>query len=265
MRKFRNLSAFVVLFTALSFISCETEPVDSDLISQNPDENPGTNPDTDPGTDPGTSSGDYWPMALNNQWVFTQDGEELQPMIISSSEVVAGVTYYKVDQFFEQAGTDDLTGTAVVRLSKTGGNYSVKINVDIPAEEGMPTITVSPYEYIVLKDNLNAGQGWTQDVTQTTTFDIPGFPPVEMNIHYEGTILEKDVTAVVDGVTYNNVIKSKVTQTMENEDMFGNVTVTTFTSYMWFAKNIGPIRSQTETADSPEMNYVQTLSSYIIN
>lgn len=48
MKKFKALSAFFVLFTALSFVSCDTEPVDSELIGNPVNGNPNNPNPTNP-------------------------------------------------------------------------------------------------------------------------------------------------------------------------------------------------------------------------
>lgn len=252
MKKIKILFAFLTMFSAMIFVSCETEPVDP-VLNENQGENPGTNP--------GTSEGDYFPMAVNNQWVFSDNGVAMEPMKIVGTETVNSSTYYKVDQFFTNAGTAGLTGSAKMLLRKNGGEYSVRVSVQIPEEEGV-SITVSPFEFTFLKDNLAAGATWTQDVTQTTTMELPGtpIPPVVMTIKFTGTILEKNVTAEVNGETYNDVIKVKLTQqVMASPTTPSDIEIST---EMWFSKNIGPIKSQTNEGG---VNTNQVLESYIIN
>lgn len=264
MKKSIIRSLVIVLITAIGFVSCDTEPVDPVLNDNNNNgENPGNNPGTNPGTEPGTSDGDYWPYAINNQWVFEQDGEANQPMKITSTESVNNKTYYKIDHFFENEGTGDgFTGNATMLLRKEGGSYSVRVSVEIPSEEGM-SITVSPFEYIFLKDNLEVGQTWTDTAEQVTSYEIEGspipMPDVVMNLTFEGKILAKDVTVTVNGVTYNDVIKISFKQTAVIEGM-GTETVTN--SEIWFAKNIGPVKS---VANAGTDTFTQELQSYILN
>lgn len=259
MKKIKSLSFFLMLFSVITFVSCETEPVDPVLSGGL---NEGENPGTDPGTDPGTSQGDYWPMAINNQWVFSENGETLDPMKITGTENVGGNSYFKIDQFFTNAGTSELTGSAVMLLRKNGGDYSVRVSVNIPDQEGV-SITVTPFEFSFLKDNLAAGESWTQTVTQTTTTVIPGFPmeipPVNLTLKFTGTIVEKNATAQINGVTYTDVIKVKLLQ--ETEPTMG-MPAASVTTNLWFSKNVGPIKS-VSVEEGFENN--QELKSYILN
>lgn len=246
----------MVLFSAMIFVSCDTEPVDPVLSdNENPDnQNPGTNP----GPDPGTTEGDYWPMAINNEWLFSDNGQMIEPMKITATENVEGNSYFKINQFFVDAGSSEFTGSATMLIRKNGGNYSVRISAHIPDQMGM-SITVSPFEYIFLKDNLAAGESWEQTVTQTTSFEMPQspipLPPVVMTINITGEVLEKNVTAEVNGETYENVIKLRLTQVATAE----NFPETTTVSELWFAKDIGPIKSTV-----PGMTD-QVLESYTLN
>lgn len=257
MRKIKSLSLLFALFTAFAFVSCDTEPVDPVLSGNegNPEnpENPGTGPEN-----PGTSSGDYWPMAVNNQWIFKEDGELLEPMKITGTATVAGNSYYKFDQFFTDAGDNGFDGQATILARKNGAGYSVRISVEIPAQEGGISITVSPFEYTVLKDDLAAGQSWNETVTQTTTTTVPGMAPIEvvMTNKYTGKILEKDVTVTLNGETYENVIKVELKQVSE---LGAGVPPTSIVTQFWWAKGVGPIKSQTLGVSNQE------LDSYIIN
>ncbi|RYJ42364.1 hypothetical protein [Flavobacterium beibuense] len=258
MKKLQRLSAVVLFLSVLSFVSCDTEPVDPVLLDNvNNPENPGTNPNNP--TNPGTSDGSYWPMALNNEWVFDVEDEGESPMKITSTESIGGNTYYRVNYSFASSGTGDLTGEATNLLRHNNGDYSVRISVIVPDEQGMQ-ITVSPYEYTILKDYLEPGQSWTQDVQQTTTYQMPGItiPPMVMNFHIENIIQEKGITVTVNGVSYENVIKVKQTQTITSNLTPGMV----LTVYYWFAKDVGPIKSESQSSNFTSSS---TLVSYTLN
>ncbi len=265
MKKIKNLSVLFVLFSALTLVSCDTEPVDPVLTDNIDPENPGTNPGTDPGTDPGTSEGDYFPLAVNNQWTFMQDGVLNEPIKIIATQTINNKTYYKANQYFEDAGTDQMTGTAVVFFRKDGGNYIERVTAEIPDEEGM-SITVSPYEFIMFKDNLEVGQTWTETVTQVTSYDMPDMPvelpDVSTTIAIVGKILAKNVTETVNGETFENIIKVSLKQTISVDGLGGDVPATEVTSEIWFAKNVGPVKS---VATGSGLNVTQVLDSYTVN
>lgn len=220
---------------------------------------------TNPGTEPGTSTGDYFPFAVNNQWIFKQNGALNEPMKIISTQNVNGSTYYKVNYFISGAGANEAGGVATQLFRKVGSDYSVRVSVVMPPQEGL-TITISPFEYVFLKDNLDAGQTWTYNTTQITSYDMPEspvpLPDVKMKITIDGKVLEKNVTASVNGVTYNDVLKVLVKQTALMLDVPGNIPPTITNSEIWFAKNIGPIKVITSAEGIAE---TQELDSYTVN
>lgn len=254
---FRVLVALCVLSAT---VSCDVEPVDPEVVSQNPDNGGGNNGGGNNGG--GSSSGDYWPMAINNQWQYeSSEPQNDDPMKIIATQTIGGKLYYKINYAFTDAGTDDLTGTATTYLRKENGIYYERVEVNIPDTNGME-VTVSPYEFIMLKDNLAVGQGWTETVTQTTSYEmnIPDFP-IDMpdavtTIDFTGTIQEKGISVTVNGTTYNDVIKVKVEQDI-TVSMTGVPSMdSSAVSYIWFAKNVGPIKA---ISTSSELGYSNTM------
>ena len=158
MKKSIILKSLIVLFSIISFISCETEPLDSaiDLTAfQDPNnpidpENP-TDPNN-PNGGGGVSSGDYWPTAINNQWVFARDGVTQQPLKIINTQTFSGKLYYKFEQVTSTTGGNTLSAYSF--LNKNGGDYTYKID-DTTLDIGGLTGTQTGYEYIILKDNLD--------------------------------------------------------------------------------------------------------------
>ena len=64
-----NRILFLFLTTIVTvFSSCtvDVEPIDPTVLDENPIINPGENP--------ANPSGDYWPMAINNQWTYKKNG-----------------------------------------------------------------------------------------------------------------------------------------------------------------------------------------------
>jgi hypothetical protein len=123
----------------------------------------------------------------------------------------------------------------------------------------MPGMSIAPYEYTMFKDNLDAGQTWTQTVNQVTSYDMEGIPDITSTLTFTGTIMEKDISLEVEGHTYTNVIKSKLVMQVSTMGIS-----TTVTSYYWFAKDIGPIKSESTGGDIAG-EYGVTLLSYTLN
>lgn len=237
------LRAGILMIAAVCAVSCEgdIEPIGSQTTDPNNPTNP-TNP----------SSGDYWPMALNNQWTFANNGTDQSPMKIVGTDQFNGKTYFRYDNFVGQSlGGLDFGGT--IWTNKTGANYYSRTKVSIPATDLTPAIDVSPLEFIMLKDNLPVGGTWTENISQITT--IEGLPPVPSTVESTGTIMEKDISITVNGVVYNNVIAVKIVQ--------NSLDVVT-ENYYWFAKDIGLIKSRSYIASE---SYDETfeLTSYVVN
>ena len=249
MNKIRISAAFLALFAVFSLGSCssDNEPIDPSIIIDPED------PNVDP---PGASTGDYWPAALNNEWIFERDGVTQPAMKMVSINSIGGNTYFT---FNEQTGTGQvLTGSAVTRLRKSNAAYHIRIEqINVPAQNGMPGSTTSGAEYVLLKDNLPVGGTWTDSYTQTTTYTDPAFPVITMNVVNNGFIVEKGITVTVNDETYTDVIKTKLVQ---NVTMMTQTTATT--TYYWFAKGVGPIKITTEGTG---MVSNQELLSYTLN
>ncbi len=249
MKKLKYSTAVLSLFMVFAMGSCssDNEPIDPSIII-NPD-----TPDDDP---PGASTGDYWPAALNNEWVYELDGVEQAPTKIISINNIGGNTYYTFDS---QTGTGQvLTGSATTRLRKTNATYYMRVDdITVPPQNGMPGSTTTGAEYVILKDNLDVGGNWTDTYSQTTTYTDPAIPAITMNTTNNGFIVEKGISVTVNGETYNNVIKTKLVQSVT---FAGQTTVTT--TYYWFAKNVGPIKT---TMEGTGAVYNQDLVSYTLN
>jgi hypothetical protein len=219
MKTIKFLPIYLLFFSTVTFVSCDSgiEPVDP-ALNVPPDDNGGS------------TTGDYWPMAINNSWTYASEGEDQTPMKIIGTESINNSTYYKYDNFVGLTTEgSDFEGT--VWTKKVNGTYYVRQEASIPAVPGMPSVTISPMEIIILKDFLAVNGTWTQNFTQTTT--IEGLPPIQTAVGIVGKILEKDIEFTVNGVSYENVIKVELIQNTQGE---------TLTNYYWFAKNIGLIK-----------------------
>jgi hypothetical protein len=223
MKTIKNLLSIFVILTALTFISCENEPLDATLLNNvNSNNSGGGN---------AQPSNDYWPTAINNTWTLQQNGTNLAPMKIVSTETINGNLYYK----FATQSSNGATNNNYLR--KSGGSYFLRTSDTSLNLSGL-TGTQTGFEFTVLKDNIPVNGTWDGTYNQTTTYT--GIPSITQTTDYTGTILAKDVTETVNGVTYNNVIKLKIQQETTSTGLLSIVN----TEY-WFAKNVGIIRSKT--------------------
>lgn len=245
------LSAFAILF----FVACsDVEPIDPALLSKNNSSNNGGNNGGGSGGNTGgggtgggsSSSGDYWPTAINNQWTYEQNGSALSPNIIVGTDVFGGKTYYKFTQSSGSSGTT--SGTITTWLNKESGVYRLKID-DISINAGGLAGVQTGYEMIMLKDNIPVGATWSGTYTQTTTYT--GIPPIVTNVNYSGEILAKNVTEVVNGETFPNVIKLKF---VLESSMSGSTSIQELE--YWYAKDVGPIKTTGSGNNTILLDYI---------
>ena len=249
MKNIHLLSTVILMFSAISFTSCsDIEPIDPNII---------INPNPEGPDGPGEpSTGDYWPAALNNEWVFQRDGELQSPMKMISINSIGGQTYYT---FNAQTAEGNATGetTAVTRLRKSGGNYYLKLDDFVTAPSGqVPGSTTSGSETILLKDNVPVGGSWVSNYTQTTTYTAT-YPAISLDFIVTGTIMEKNISVTVLDEVYTDVIKTKYVQKVTSA-----AGTSESTSYYWFAKGVGPIKITTDGAGA---SYNSELVSYDLN
>ena len=255
--KFLYKICFLSAMSLLASCSTTNEPVDPALIAQANQSN-----NSNPGSNPISAVGDYWPTALNNQWIYRENGV-LQPAnkIISINQI-NGLTYYT---FNSAPGASSTGGTQgpVARLRKTSGDYFFKIE-DFVQTTPFGSVTQTGYEFIILKDYLSVGQTWTGSYVQNTTFNVPGIPPILTSTAYTGTIIEKGVSLQVGGVTFTDVIKVRY------QDVVSIAGVPSpddnIDAFYWFAKNKGLIRyDDVVTVNGTTTTTTSTLDSFILN
>lgn len=263
MNRLKIITGIFLIFAAFTFTSCDNEPIDPaiDLGNNNGGGNNGGGENNGGGNNGGggTSTGDYWPTALNNQWVFKQDGVVQEPMKIASINSINSYTYYTFNQMFGTSNEGTSAGV-VSRLRKNSGDYYLKIE-DFTFDTGLGiTGTLTGYEMLILKDYLNASQTWTGSFTQTATFT--GIPSTTQTTNYTGQILERDASVTVNGTNYTSVIKMKITQSVS----IAGVTESNVVTEYWFAKDIGPIKAVTVSTDDMGTETITSeLQSYILN
>lgn len=264
MKKIKNLLSIFVIITSLAFVSCENEPLDPSLLGSASSNNSGGGGNGSGGGGNGSggggnSTGDYWPSAVNNSWSFSNDGAASQMMKMISTSNIGGATYYNFDNVFGQGAT--VSGTAAMRLRKNSGDYFIKIEGTSLDIGGGMSATQTAFEFLVLKDYLSVGQTWNGSYTQSTSYTGGGIsiPAATTTSNYTGTILGTGLTEIVDGETFTNVIKLKVSQVITITGMPGTTNVET--TY-WFSKNVGPIKSQTVSNGSTTTSI---LTDYVIN
>ena len=251
MKNIKLVACLFFILTAFTFTSCENEPIDS-AINLDDFNNGGG----------GTSTGDYWPTALNNQWVYKLNGVQQSPMKIISVNSIDNATYYTFDTLFGQ-GSAGSVGNATVRLRKNSGDYYIRIeDLNLNLGSGL-TATMTGYEYILLKDYLTVGQTWTGTYNQTTTYSDPQLPAITHTTSYTGTVVETGLSLTVNGTSFPNVIKVRVRQ---STSFPGSPEPSVVDSDYWFAKDVGPIKAvNLSTVNGNTTTNTNDLFSFILN
>jgi hypothetical protein len=197
----------------------------------------------------GVSSGDYWPLAINNQWVYNENGSVTSPSKITGTDNFGGTTYFRLS-------TDNVYNLQTW-VAKKGATYFLKTG-DLNMTENGITVKMSSYELPMLKDNLAVNEQWIGSVTsKVSATNGSNSSSFEMTLKYSGTILEKDASVTVNDKVYTSVIKMRLKQ---EANFQGQTTITE--SVFWYAKGVGPVKSiNTINGSTVE----STLVSYIIN
>lgn len=179
--------------------------------------------------DYGTSTGNYFPLETNNKWWYVDNNNEVSLMYVGYPTNFNNLLYYYIDD-----GGDELNVSNWI--AQKGASYYQKVGVTfIPF--GDATIKIDEYETKILRDDLPVGDVWNGSSPLKVTLLYGGsFQDLPSSLTYTGTILERDATEILGGVTYTQIIKMKmhVIETINSE------TTTSDLEY-WFAKDIGII------------------------
>jgi hypothetical protein len=247
-----NLFALVAL---IYLNSCDNEPLEGFDLA-----NPAvatTNPDGSNGNvTGGTSTGDYFPRAIDNEWTYSFDVNGSTQTLVSkltNSFIDNSNTVFESEQNTVSVGTTAITVSGF--LYKTGGVYTA-------TQTGLPN-------YIFLKDNVPVGTTWSVSYSQTTSYTpsqqgIPNIPDAVTNTTIDYEIEGKDLSVVVNGVTYSPVINVKATNTSV---IAGTNIETENISYNFYALDIGLIKIESTGTDSNGSSTTteSLLTSYILN
>lgn len=251
----------LLIVTLFTLVSCSTEPVDPALLSTlSTGGGNGSGGGTGGGGTGGggSSTGDYYPAALNNQWLYKTNGVlDANPNKMVQVVSNNGQTYYKFNAI-NATGTQGSVANAQYSLRKNSGDYFYKYE-PMTIGAGTPTeATSTGYEVLILKDYLNVNQTWTGNYSYTVTYTNPMIPAQTQDVSYTGKILERDINYSVEGQNYTNVIHIKIDQVFS---IMGTPMQTT-SSEIWYAKNVGIIKS---ILSGNGLANTQTLSSYTLN
>lgn len=210
--------SIVLLFTAIFFVACSDDSSDS-------------TPD---------SAGDYWPTSVGNNWVYTKDGTDASAKITGVQEI-KGTKYYEFHQLpiFRTGIFNDGT---ILFIKKNKGDYYIKADEINKTYEGVTT-KITGYEFPFFKDYLDVNQTWGGTYTFIETRSSSDPLVMETEVTYTGEILEKGVSLTVNGIVFNDVIKFRFSQIIDNK--YDAWPTWDFTTDYWIAKGVGIIKFST--------------------
>lgn len=225
MKKTHILSIVTTLFLAFATASCTNDGENTSKESV------------------GTTTGNYFPMAVENQWTYQIDDSKTGTTQIYGTDKFNGTTYYRLtdESIKKDMGQAWITKKGATYYQKTGSvNYT---------EDGS-SMKMDGFEIVVLRDDLEVNQTWkgNYNINISMSQNNDEIMNMSMKVAYTGKILERDVTETVNGIEYKNVIKVNIEQTVS---MGSESAVTSTVS--WYAKDIGLIKSiQTSDEETTE-------------
>ncbi|MCF6131407.1 hypothetical protein [Flavobacterium wongokense] len=205
--------------------------------------------DSSSGESNGTTTGNYFPMAVNNKWQYTNDVDATEINLI-------GTQQFGSNTYYEMTDTDaDPSVNGQVYMNKRGASYYQKLSVSTQTQ-GSLFITIDSFEMKMFQDDLQVGENWNGTARPKVTYTGSTSGHTVANVNYEGQVTARDVSVTLGGITYNNVIKSTliVTETVNGQTV-------TISGQNWFAKDIGLIY-ETTTMSTDNITKTRYLTSY---
>lgn len=236
------LSLALVLFA----FNCTNEPLEGfDLDTIEGPTIPGNNlvtPVVGENVDVETSTGDYWPTQIGYSWDFDTT------FFGSVTSEIVGTTIFDNQNFYE---FDNFMGQSNFFVGKEGSNYYVAQNITGTNVNGY-TLSAPVIVLLLLKDNLQVGETFTQNITYTISYTPdPGLPPFgdqTVTATYTTEMIERDITYQVGGVDYNDVLHIRL-----ETSALGSTAVSDY----YFAKDIGPIDFSQSTGQNAVLTSYQ--------
>jgi hypothetical protein len=229
MKKTNQIISAVLIFMSLLVTSCSN----------------------DDGVSNGTSTGNYWPLAVNNTWTFT-DGSANSDLKVIGTTDFGGSTYFEM---FDESTESQFN--AQNWIAKKGGTYYQKVAETNFDSNGI-LINIKGYEVPLFKDNLEVNGTWVGSVSPKVTYTSgSNSTTLPSKVKYTGTIVEKGATVTLNSQTYTEVIKMKM-----KIEVTINSQLTTSDIEYWFAKDVGPIREYQSTNGTTTES---TLVNHVLN
>jgi hypothetical protein len=200
----------------------------------------------------GTTTGDYFPMAVNNKWEYSNDFDATEINLIGTT-TFGGKTYYEMTDTDTESQIDIQT-----YMNKRGASYYQKASVSTQTQ-GSLFITIAGFEIKMFQDDLQVGETWTGSAKPKVTYTGSSSGSTTANISYVGEITARDASVTLGGITYTDVIKMQLTLTQTV-----NSQTATISGENWFAKDIGLIYDST-TMSTDNITKTRYLTNYTLN
>ncbi|UPT72076.1 MAG: hypothetical protein M0D53_07330 [Flavobacterium sp. JAD_PAG50586_2] len=197
----------------------------------------------------GTTTGDYFPMAVNNKWEYSNDVDATEIKLIGTT-TFGGKTYYEMTDTDADSQIDIQT-----YMNKRGASYYQKASPSTQTQ-GSLFITIAGFEMKMLQDDLQVGETWSGSAKPKVTYTGSSSGSTTATINYEGKIIARDVSVTLGSVTYTNVIKTE----MHVTEKVNSQTVT-IDGENWYAKDIGLIYDSA-TMSTDNITKTRYLTSY---
>ena len=194
--------------------------------------------DDSPSTD---ASANYSPLTVGSNWTY------------NATEGDSDTSSFTLTVTDKDTGINNKTYKVLSSSDGLENNYLAKIDSNYYRYSSFPGI--GSIEELYLKDNRPLNSTWTN----TASFTIPESPvPVPLTADLTYTVKEKDITHVVSGKTYNDVIHINVTISVSSLN-FGQ-------GDFYYAKDIGLIENSIRLTDPTQGMYTtnQVLVSHDI-
>lgn len=208
--------------------------------------------DSGSGESNGTTSGNYFPMAINNKWQFSNGSDATEVKLIGTTNF-GGNTYYQMTDTDADPSID-----MDIYMNKRGASYYQKSSASSQTQ-GSLFITIAGFEIKMLQDDLQVGETWTGSAKPKVTYTGSASGSTTATINYEGQVTARDASVTLGSTTYTNVIKTNL---VVNETVNGQTV--TISGENWFAKDIGLIY-ETTTMSTNGLTKTRYLTSYQLN
>jgi hypothetical protein len=178
----------------------------------------------------GSVVSDYFPTTANSNWTYKNSSS------LDTFRTTATNTTYLINSNTYTLFVDSYKDSLVYRKDGVGNYYTYAYLDDS---------TTSPVAYIFLKDNVANGTTWETPESSTTHLGTAS------KVKYRYTTINNNTSLIVNGTTYNNVIKVRW-------DVYYYVsgayqTTAWYSQYDYYAQGVGLINSET-------INYTPTIT-----